>query len=232
MYLLRFIEWHVSFWFNLIFLKLLLIGRVTAVRPGLKKLGTDYGGWIVPVKSLTKHSVCYSAGAGEDISFDLLLSKKTGCTVHVFDPTPRSLKFLEKYKKNTLIKVHAYGLWSKDKKMKFFEPMDSGWVSHSVVNIQHTDNYFIAECKRLKTVMRELKHSRIDLLKLDISGAEHEVLHDMIRSKIYPKVLCIEFDQPTLFIKIYKTMKHLWNHNYELVAQDRWNFTFVRKQAL
>ena len=39
----------------------------------LERLGTDYGGWIVPQNMhLSSDSVMYSAGVGEDISFDLL----------------------------------------------------------------------------------------------------------------------------------------------------------------
>jgi hypothetical protein len=36
----------------------------------LLRLGTTYGGWIIPVDAgLTADSICYCAGAGEDISF-------------------------------------------------------------------------------------------------------------------------------------------------------------------
>ena len=37
-------------------------------------------------------------------------------------------------------------------------------------------------------------HEKIDLLKLDIEGAEVAVLTQMLDNKIYPKYLCIEFD--------------------------------------
>ena len=39
--------------------------------------------------------------------------------------------------------------------------------------------------------MRELNHSRLDLLKLDIEGAEFEVLNSMIEDGVDATVLCI-----------------------------------------
>lgn len=42
--------------------------------------------------------------------------------------------------------------------------------------------------------MKEFGHTKIDLLKLDIEGAEIVVLNHMLDQKIYPTYLCIEFD--------------------------------------
>jgi hypothetical protein len=41
--------------------------------------------------------------------------------------------------------------------------------------------------------MRELGHTRLDLLKLDIEGAEYEVLKSIGSTRI--GVLCVEFDE-------------------------------------
>src|SRR5712692_3232196 len=58
----------------------------------LLRLGTVYGGWIIPANSgLSADSVCYSAGAGEDISFDCALIERFYCQVRVIDPTPRAI---------------------------------------------------------------------------------------------------------------------------------------------
>jgi hypothetical protein len=47
--------------------------------------------------------------------------------------------------------------------------------------------------KTVTTAMRELGHSRIDLLKLDIEGAEYPVLRDIIRSQLDIQQLLVEF---------------------------------------
>src|SRR3990167_849454 len=62
----------------------------------LMRLGTQYGGWIIPKNhTLTGDSICYLAGAGEDISFDCALAKQFGCNVRIVDPTPRAIRHFE-----------------------------------------------------------------------------------------------------------------------------------------
>ena len=47
----------------------------------IDRLGTKYGGWILPKDiELNEDSVVYSAGVGEDISFDMLLYQN----LHIF----------------------------------------------------------------------------------------------------------------------------------------------------
>ena len=57
---------------------------------GLINIGSDYGGWITPMHLLNSTSICYCAGVGEDITFDLGLIERFGCHVFAFDPTPRA----------------------------------------------------------------------------------------------------------------------------------------------
>lgn len=40
------------------------------------RLGSKYGGWIVPATLVRPDSVCYCVGVGEDISFDLALIER------------------------------------------------------------------------------------------------------------------------------------------------------------
>lgn len=58
------------------------------------KLGTDYGGWHIPIKNmLNKESIIYSGGVGEDISFDIKLQSKYNCNIYLIDPTVKSITF-------------------------------------------------------------------------------------------------------------------------------------------
>ena len=59
-----------------------------------ERLGSKYCGWEVAVEKITKDSVCYSFGVGEDVSFDLELINRFGVVVHAFDPTPRSINWV------------------------------------------------------------------------------------------------------------------------------------------
>lgn len=226
----------------------------------LKKLGTSYGGWIVPTNLLNKKSVCYCVGAGEDISFDCKLAEQFGCQVHIFDPTPQAKshfdrlvrelkagrkmninnnKGLYKITKKHLKLLHffPYGIWNKDGRQKFYVPADPSHVSHSLVNLQKTVIFFEAECKKIGSIMAQLGHNNIDLLKLDIEGAEYMVVDSLIRSRIYPKIFCLEFDETNspldllYFLRVRKAVRNILVAGYTLVARAGYSeFTFVHWQ--
>ena len=63
----------------------------------MEKLGTNYGGWIIPKNiNLNENSIVYSGGVGEDISFDIKLQTKYGCNIILIDPTEKARKhFIE-----------------------------------------------------------------------------------------------------------------------------------------
>lgn len=200
-------------------------------RSDLKKLGGRYGGWVVPTTMLSDSSICYCVGVGEDITFDLALIDAYGCHVYAFDPTPRAIEHV-RLNATGIDRYHfqGEGLWSEDTVLKFYAPLDERHVSHSAVNLGNTSEFFEAPCRRLSSLMRELGHTVIDLLKLDVEGAEYEVLDSMIQDRIVPRVLCVEFDQPVPYKKTLAMVKRLLRCGYGLVAIDGWNYTFVHAE--
>jgi FkbM family methyltransferase len=198
----------------------------------IERLGSDYGGWVIPPSLLSADSVCYCVGVGEDITFDLALIRRFGCRVFAFDPTPRSAQHVAA-QAGTLDRYHfqPVGLWSADAEVKFYVPRNRQHVSHSIVNLQGTDDFFIGRCRRLSSLMAELGHAHLDLLKLDIEGAEYAVLQTMMADRVYPTVLCVEFDQPMPFRQTMATVRDLRRAGYATWCIDGWNFTFVRRGA-
>lgn len=221
------------------------------------KFGTDYGGWPVLNGYLNKNSICYCVGAGEDVSFDIELRENFNCNVVTIDPTPKSIvhfneiiknvknniptRILSGIEKNNYYKASEkildkwvflpYGLWIKNNVQKFYVPKNNEHVSHSIVNLQQTNEFFKAECKTLKTIIKELKHSNINLLKMDIEGAEHEVIKQIFKDKIYPNILLVEFDQPCKVSKMNKTIELITKNGYDYCIKDGWNFAFLRKDT-
>ena len=65
-------------------------------------------------------------------------------------------------------------------------------------------------------------------MKLDIEGAEHEVIESMLEDSIRPAVLCVEFDQPVKVRDLRSTLASLDRAGYMLAGTDGWNYTFVR----
>ena len=65
----------------------------------MNKLGTDYGGWYFPEKhNLNQDSIIYSAGVGEDISFDLKIQNDLNCNIFLIDPTIKSITHYDECK--------------------------------------------------------------------------------------------------------------------------------------
>jgi len=226
------------------------------------KLGTNYGGWAIPKNiDLNKDSIIYSGGVGEDISFDLLLSSKYDCNILLIDPTKRAKihynEIIDYYKTNVnsfsgdiqkdylpiiqnlkpnlnKIKYLNIGVWNKEEELKFYKQQNEQYVSQSLINGMFSNNYEIVKTKSIKQIMKENNHTTIDLLKLDIEGAEIKVLEQMVTDKIYPKYLCIEFD---LYIKkkdIHNETKNivnkLLNIGYKVLMNDKMNITFVKNK--
>ena len=200
-------------------------------RDDVRRLGSIYGGYYVPMDLLSSSSICYSGGIGEDITFDLEFIEATGCDLFAFDPTPRSVQYVEAHASDQP-KFHfiPQGLWHSDETLKFYAPRDRKHVSHSVMNLQETENYFEAPCRRLSSVMRELGHDRIDLLKLNIEGAHYAVMESVVEDKVPVKVIAVSIDQPTSPVRVYRAVKSLQRYGYDLVKIDGWNYTFVLRE--
>jgi hypothetical protein len=55
-----------------------------------------HGGWHADSSHLNPKSIVYAFGVGDDITWDLALIEKYGCTIHAFDPDPHSNAWLAK----------------------------------------------------------------------------------------------------------------------------------------
>lgn len=157
----------------------------------ITKLGTPYGKHYVVLDLLTKDSLVYSFGIGEDISFDLELMEKIGCSVLAFDPTPKSLAWIKSQPLPTGFQFFEYGLSDKDGTLMFEPPPNPEWVSYK----ESTKGSFTFPVKRMATIKKELGHhnKRIDFLKLDIEGSEFSVIDDILRDNLDPVQMSVEF---------------------------------------
>ena len=193
-------------------------------------IGRGYGSWVVPSAVLPESAICYCVGVGEDTQLDEELMRR-GHSVIALDPTPRAIAHARTVlTRFPQYRFEAVGLWSESTTMRFYGPTDPMHVSHSILNLQHTDAYFVGRVERLAEVARRLGHETIHLLKLDIEGAEHEVLRDLVHTGPLPNVLLVEFDQPVALRTIMETCRLLERSGYRAVNQDRWNTTWIREQ--
>lgn len=226
------------------------------------RLGTEYGGWIIPADArLDAGSTCYLVGAGEDISFDCALVRDFGCRVRVIDPTPRAVQhfnqLVEAVRGGRRFPINnsptefyditpaqlermsfvPVGLSDQDVELKFYMPKNPAHVSCSSVNLQKTEEYFVAQCHRMATIMAMQGDSRVDLLKIDIEGAEYSVIKDLVASKLLPRLLLVEFDEAHSPLdgdagrRIGESFERIVGAGMRCVAVEGSNATFVREDG-
>ena len=205
------------------------IYKLDEQRSNLVRIGSEYGGWWIPKELLSPDSICYLAGVGTDITFDLGIIERYGCRVWGFDPTPKSIDWIKSQTIDEHFTLVPLGLAGDAGTLRFYAPQDPSHVSHSIKNLQHTDTYFEARVATVRELMIELGHDHIDLLKLDIEGAEHDTIRAMLQDGILPTVLCVEFDQPEPISWGRATTQALQAAGYALVKVDGFNLTFVRE---
>jgi FkbM family methyltransferase len=160
----------------------------------LLKLGSDYGGYCVDASTIHPTAVVYSLGIGEDISFDLALIDRFGVTVEAFDPTPRVKKWLGTQSLPRQFHFHEAGIAADDGEKTFYLPPKKDWISHSIIQApQYGRESVRFPVLRLSTAMKLQSHDRIDILKMDIEGAEYAVIEELVRERIPVKQLLVEF---------------------------------------
>jgi FkbM family methyltransferase len=123
--------------------------------------------------------VVYSLGTRENPSFDLELGKY-GCEVHSFDPTLRQqgLSTAAKLDKTSNVTFHDVGIGGRS---MIHAAGKAPWQWPGL-GYGRESNDRPWTFRTLDSLMRELGHSRIDVLKMDVEGAEWPLLEHLLSS--------------------------------------------------
>jgi FkbM family methyltransferase len=216
-----------------------LFGRALEYRvdPGFptERFGSDYGGYELITAGLNADSIVYSFGVGEDASFDLALIERFDLVVHAFDPTPKSMTWVKEQRFSDRFVMHEYGIADFDGTASFKPPENPDHVSHTLLDRPTTqDRAITVPVKRLSSIMKALGHARIDVLKLDVEGAEYAVIEDMHRSNVHPGQVLVEFHHRFPGVGIRKSknaIARLRRMGYRIfsVSANNEEFCFVRR---
>ena len=209
--------------------------HLVPVDHNIKRYGSEYGGWNVPVDLIQRDWVVYNFGVGEDISFDIELMEKHNCTIHAFDPTPKAIALAKRLNFPGFC-FHPVGVWYCDAVIKFYVPAEPHYASYSALNLHGKSEFIEAEVKTVRSLASELGHEQIDLIKMDVEGAEQLVIPNMIADGIRPTVFCVEYDQPfedfkmmtwRCFRSSLRLNRALLDAGYQLISKNGWTATYL-----
>jgi FkbM family methyltransferase len=202
---------------------------VVEPRDDLLTIGSAYGGWTVPGSLLGSDSVCLGGGVGRDITFDLGLIERFGCGIEEFDPTPGAAKYIAPFtEKEPRLRYEQVAVWSRDESIRLYDP-DYGDENFSAINLHETSQFIEVEARTVATLMKERGLAHLDLLKLDIEGAEFEVIDSICRDGLDIATLCIEFHRKGSLKPLTRSLKLLRSHGYLPVHMDGYDVTFVHR---
>jgi len=198
----------------------------------LKRFGSKHGGWTIPAHGLDASSVCYCVGVGLDASFDFALADRYDCRVYSFDPTPSSVAYMEQAEYDRS-KLHflPLGVWNTDTELRFYYPVEDEELL-SVYDLKGTGRYVVCKCQRVSSIMRDLGHSHIDLLKLDIEGAWRQVIRNIVDENVSISIFCVELDSPTSLRLALWAIRKLKSIGLEFVHYEKDNYLFVHRTLL
>jgi FkbM family methyltransferase len=148
--------------------------------------------WCICPEGISSSSIVYSLGVGRNISFDLAMIEKYQVQVYAFDPTPSSIEWIKSRTVPEHFHFFDYGIAAFDGTAILYDN-----PKHNSQSILHRpkgrETGLEVQFHTLKTVMETLGHTKIDILKMDIEGAEYEVIDDLLSSNIKVDQLLVEF---------------------------------------
>lgn len=109
-----------------------------------------------------------------------------------------------------------------NEKLKFYVPKNKDDVSHSLNdwqnNYKKTSQSILVKTITLKNILNKFKIKNLEILKLDIEGAEIEVIKNILDEKIFPKQILVEIDELN---KINKLAINRFNEiHYKLLSEN------------
>ncbi|MDX1404891.1 MAG: FkbM family methyltransferase [Woeseiaceae bacterium] len=188
-----------------------LIGKELRLKKDIEVPIVKDGGWWYAPGHLGADSIVYSLGVGDEIDFDLAIIDKFGVEVHAFDPTPSSVDMLGDRQLPAGFSFHPWAITASDGSLRFYPRLrkdgSKSEVMYTMVAEKETVNDAIeVPAYSLNTICEKLGHGKIDLMKMDIEGAEYEVLEGLLTSRIKPTQLLVEFHHRFPGIGLPRTM--------------------------
>ncbi len=212
--------------------------HIDYLKEKLVHVGTDYDGYYIDKYRLKKVPVVLSFGIGEDVSFDLGMIKEFNATVYAFDPTPKSISYMEQYKNQERLVFIPEGIAERDGKEYFYLPSNDEYVSGAIAFREGLKEHGIeVTVKSFGTIVKEIAIDDIDVLKMDIEGTEFDILPKLLDLKCNIDQILVETHERFYKDGNYKLnilLDDFYRHGYEIAHYDDndFTFTFVKREKV
>lgn len=145
--------------------------------------------------------------------------------------------------KNDDITLVKKAIWNKtEEDLKLYYPENKSNVSLSLSNFSNDyskDTDFIkVNAITYDDLLKKFNLYKLSLIKLDIEGAEYDVLISILKNNILPNQILVEFDELYTYelnqlLKYYKLHKKLINKNYISLKTNHFsNQLYIKKECL
>jgi len=154
---------------------------------------------FVYLPELSKDSVVIDAGCSYEADFSLYMIERHGVRSFAVDPTLKHRKSLsaleEKYKGHF---VHLpLAISAVDGTLTFYESKvnESGSIFEDHINVKRDETIsYEVEAVSIKSLLNRVGVEQIDILKLDLEGAEYDLLASIQEEELRPfKQIFVEF---------------------------------------
>jgi FkbM family methyltransferase len=174
-----------------------LTGRELWLRPEVQYPQRRYGEWTICPELLEQRVVVYSMGIGDNIDFELAVMDEWGAEVHAFDPTPPAA-WVNNLGLPDRFHFHAWAAAAQNGELMLYPRIKrDGSTSDDMYTLvageSGREDGITVPAKSISSIMATLGHDSVDIIKLDIEGAEYEVLEGLLSEEIRPRHLLVEF---------------------------------------
>ena len=161
----------------------------------LVTMGNFGADWTISNGGVKEGMRVFTGGVGTDCSFEVAPAERVSFEWAAFDPTPAVAVWMAEHE-GELPPCHfeSVGLWEKESTMAFTPPKNPNHISHTVCGTGTTEkgDAVMVPLKPIADLCAERGWTHIDILKLDIEGAEYKAIPPLLQSSVTIDQLLVE----------------------------------------
>ena len=194
-------------------------------------VGTAYGGWRIPLDLVDGSWTCWCIGAGGDVSFDLALAER-GAAVRVVEPVEH---FADQARGDLApfpsAQVFHAALTPTDGPVRMGRHHQEHSRSLSNAGLYESSVWVDVPGRSLPSLLAEAGDQRVELLKLDVEGAEYDLIPQLDLEGLGVRVFSTQLHHTRTAKAGLELVEHLAERGYRLIAQrPTVKLTFVADQ--